>query len=84
MKTVSLAVDDKIRVTAEYPGCSSPVGKKGKEQLLMLGRNCQTFRNIAHELGHALGLFHIMQRHDRDDYITVKPKNIMVIFFLRN
>ena len=80
-RNASFAEKNRIRITAQYLGCGSPVGKQGGEQFLLLGKGCGNFRQIAHELGHALGLHHTMQRHDRDNYITVKKENIMVSFF---
>ncbi|VDM75933.1 unnamed protein product [Strongylus vulgaris] len=46
------------------------------EQPLILGKGCESFGHIAHELGHALGLYHTMNRHDRDKYIKINEKNI--------
>ncbi|WKY02380.1 hypothetical protein Q1695_015991 [Nippostrongylus brasiliensis] len=61
-----------------YPedGCWSYVGRLGGEQALSLGEGCESVSTAAHELGHALGFFHTMSRHDRDSYITVATHNI--------
>ncbi|KAE9412661.1 hypothetical protein Angca_010288, partial [Angiostrongylus cantonensis] len=32
--------------------------------------------SAVHEIGHVLGLFHTMQRHDRDDFIKVVMENV--------
>ncbi|KHJ93610.1 astacin [Oesophagostomum dentatum] len=67
---------DVLRVTAFEDGCASHPGKLGGEQPLILGEGCENFGHIAHELGHALGLYHTMARHDRDSYVTVKPETM--------
>ncbi|EPB68381.1 astacin [Ancylostoma ceylanicum] len=67
---------DKIRIKTNERGCASNVGRVGGEQLMYLGKGCETFDNMVHELGHSLGLLHMMNRHDRDEYITVHEWNI--------
>ncbi|KIH50064.1 astacin [Ancylostoma duodenale] len=57
-------------------GCLSHVGRLGGYQPLILGRGCESFAHTAHEVGHALGLYHTQSRHDRDDYIKVNWDNI--------
>ncbi|KHJ89003.1 astacin, partial [Oesophagostomum dentatum] len=74
------AVKDKIRVTAYPSVCFSNVGRSGVEQPLILGRGCESFGTIAHELGHALGLFHTMNRQDRDQHIKVRFDNTLQQF----
>lgn len=56
-------------------GCSSPIGMIGGEQPINLATTCTT-GNAAHEILHALALFHEHTRCDRDDFVTVLWANI--------
>lgn len=56
-------------------GCASWVGRVGGQQDLYVGATCK-WGNIAHEIGHAVGLYHEHTRADRDNYITVHWENI--------
>jgi PKD repeat protein len=51
-------------------GCSSPIGRQGGQQFINLGDNCST-GNAAHEILHALGMFHEHTRCDRDAFVEV-------------
>ncbi|EYC02641.1 hypothetical protein Y032_0099g3221 [Ancylostoma ceylanicum] len=53
-------------------GCLSHVGKLGGYQPIYLGFGCESFLHAAHEVGHALGLYHTQNRHDRDQYIKLE------------
>ncbi|WKX98409.1 hypothetical protein Q1695_013808 [Nippostrongylus brasiliensis] len=66
---------DRIFVFPE-DGCWSYVGRLGNEQKLSLGNGCESVSTAAHEIGHALGFYHTMSRHDRDNHITVVTSNI--------
>lgn len=55
--------------------CSSFVGKQGGAQVVKLSPRCDTM-NIAHEIGHVLGLWHEQSRGDRDAYIQILWDNI--------
>merc|ERR1712012_205349 len=58
-------------------GCWSYVGKQGGKQLLNLQPNgCMSCRTIMHEFMHAIGLFHMQSRPDRDDYVQIHFDNI--------
>jgi hypothetical protein len=55
---------------------SSQLGRVGGEQDILLASICDTACAM-HEIGHAIGLWHEQQRHDRDTYIQVMYYNIV-------
>ncbi|VDP36675.1 unnamed protein product [Heligmosomoides polygyrus] len=77
---MKFSAKDRIKVYPE-DGCWSYVGKIGNEQSLSLGRGCEAVSIAAHEIGHALGFFHTMSRHDRNEYVTVNTANIKPDWF---
>lgn len=54
---------------------NSAVGRQGGEQIINIVSWDMRFRQ-AHELGHALGLYHEQSRTDRDTYVTINWDNI--------
>nr|CDJ91217.1 Peptidase M12A domain containing protein [Haemonchus contortus] len=67
--------DGDINLT-EGDGCYSYVGMIGGVQDLSLADGCGTMGIIAHEFMHALGIFHMQSRHDRDSFITLDLTNV--------
>ena len=62
----------------EGSGCSSHVGRVGRQQRLSLGRGCLYSRGTAtHELMHAAGFWHEQARADRDAYVDVHLDNVL-------
>ncbi|VDO05718.1 unnamed protein product [Haemonchus placei] len=57
-------------------GCYSYVGMIGGVQDLSLADGCNTMGIVAHEFMHALGIFHMQSRHDRDSFITLDLINV--------
>lgn len=51
--------------------CNSNVGMVGGVQIINLGVGCWNKFTVAHEIGHALGLYHEQNRADRTPYVTV-------------
>lgn len=58
--------------------CCSYVGKSGEgPQAVSIGKNCDKFGIVVHELGHVVGFWHEHTRPDRGQYIEINTKNIM-------
>jgi len=67
-------------VFTERPcGCCSFVGKRGNgPQAISIGKNCDKFGIVVHELGHVVGFWHEHTRPDRDNWVEIKRENVMV------
>ncbi|XP_076317965.1 tolloid-like protein 1 [Tachypleus tridentatus] len=77
-----------VEKTSEHPnyivfterpcGCCSFVGKRGNgPQAISIGKNCDKFGIIVHELGHVVGFWHEHTRPDRDQHVVIITENIM-------
>ncbi|CEF59375.1 Astacin-like metalloendopeptidase [Strongyloides ratti] len=68
----SLLTKDYIYFTADECGCCSYVGKHmdGK-QIISIGRKCDKFGIVLHEIGHTIGFWHEHTREDRDKYVDI-------------
>lgn len=61
----------------KYPRCCSYVGRRGNgPQAISIGKNCDKFGIVVHELGHVIGFWHEHTRPDRDDHVTIIRDNI--------
>lgn len=58
-------------------GCFSQIGRVGGRQTLSLGDGCAFGEVVAHELGHAMGLWHEQSRADRDSFVTIHLENVL-------
>ncbi|XP_070137463.1 protein tolkin isoform X1 [Drosophila bipectinata] len=67
-----------IVFTVRSCGCCSFVGKRGNgPQAISIGRNCDKFGIVVHELGHVVGFWHEHTRPDREKHVTIEHNNIM-------
>lgn len=66
-------------VFTERPcGCCSFVGKRGNgPQAISIGKNCDKFGIVVHELGHVVGFWHEHTRPDREQHVVIEKNNIM-------
>ncbi|TRY80941.1 hypothetical protein TCAL_04726 [Tigriopus californicus] len=59
-------------------GCCSFVGKRGNgPQAISIGKNCDKFGIVVHELGHVVGFWHEHTRPDRDEWVQIYRDSIM-------
>eukprot|EP00061_Rhincodon_typus_P013115 g39284.t1 len=57
--------------------CCSYVGRRGGgPQAISIGKNCDKFGIVVHELGHVIGFWHEHTRPDRDHHVTIVRENI--------
>ncbi|KAI5646440.1 astacin (Peptidase family m12A) domain-containing protein [Phthorimaea operculella] len=69
---------DYIVFTERPCGCCSFVGKRGGgAQAISIGKNCDKFGIVVHELGHVVGFWHEHTRPDRDHHVQIIRDNIM-------
>ncbi|CAJ0944944.1 unnamed protein product, partial [Mesorhabditis belari] len=66
-----------IVFTVDKCGCCSYVGRRGDgPQSISIGKNCDKFGIVVHELGHVIGFWHEHTRPDRDLYVDIFYKSI--------
>lgn len=69
--------DSYIVFTYRPCGCCSYVGRRGAgSQAISIGKNCDKFGIVVHELGHVIGFWHEHTRPDRDEHVTIIRDNI--------
>jgi hypothetical protein len=66
---------DYVRIDYVPGGAYSDVGRRGGKQTVSIGKDCP-MGSVAHELGHAVGLWHEHCRNDRDKFVTIDESNI--------
>lgn len=66
---------DYVRIDFVPGGAYSDVGRRGGKQVVSIGEDCP-MGSVAHELGHAVGLWHEHCRNDRKKFVTINERNI--------
>ncbi|KIH53520.1 astacin [Ancylostoma duodenale] len=71
----SSVATNRIRVVSGS-GCYSSVGMVGGEQILSLGDGCELIGIVAHEFMHAIDVWHMQMRDDRDNYVGIDLSSV--------
>lgn len=67
-----------IIFTTRPCGCCSFVGKRGNGgQAISIGKNCDKFGIVVHEIGHVIGFWHEHTRPDREQHVAIIGQNIL-------
>ncbi|KAM8873002.1 bone morphogenetic protein 1-like isoform 2-T2 [Synchiropus picturatus] len=75
--TERTAEESYIVFTYRPCGCCSYVGRRGGgPQAISIGKNCDKFGIVVHELGHVIGFWHEHTRPDRDEHVSIIRDNI--------
>ncbi|GFY70401.1 tolloid-like protein 1 [Trichonephila inaurata madagascariensis] len=62
----------------KWSECCSFVGRRGNgAQAISIGKNCDKFGIVVHELGHVVGFWHEHTRPDRDKHVQIITRNIV-------
>lgn len=74
---IDLAARDRPPELAPPSRCCSYVGRRGGgPQAISIGKNCDKFGIVVHELGHVVGFWHEHTRPDRDRHVSIVRENI--------
>ena len=82
VKFVSRSTERDFVVIGNYKGCSSALGRQGGRQKISMSYNrtnkttCLRGPTMMHEMMHALGIHHMHNSIDRDNYISVRLENV--------
>ncbi|KAK6749768.1 hypothetical protein RB195_002023 [Necator americanus] len=73
--TESATATNRIRVF-NGAGCYATIGMVGGVQDLSMGNGCEAVGIAAHEFAHALGIWHMQMRNDRDNFVQVDLSSV--------
>ena len=66
-----------LLITFFFLSCCSYVGRKGNgRQGISIGKNCDKFGIVVHEIGHTVGFWHEHTRPDRANFVNIFRENI--------